>query len=122
MHLRPSSVVALLAVVAHTGQASPTPGSDRTCIQFDLPVTVTSQNALYGTPNIVSNIDVVEFALYSDTWSTLPAAQRIVQNITVSGTYSISAQFCTPKTKSNANKSEILQIATHGWAFDKRHD
>lgn len=120
MYRNTSFVAALLAAVAHIGQASLIGDNNRACIVFDIPVTVSSENALYGTPDIVNNIDVVEYALYADTWSTLPSAQRIVQNITVSGTYNISAQLCTPKTKSTTDKSYILQIATHGLTFDKR--
>jgi len=120
MYHNASSVAALFAVIAPIGRASPLGEDNRACQVFNIPVTVTSQNALYGTPDIVNNLDAVEYAVHMDTWSTIPSVQRIVQNVTVSGTFSISAQLCTPNTKSTTDKSHVLHIATPGFVFDKR--
>lgn len=117
-----SLIVALLAIAVHVSQALPMVNNERVCMIFDIPVTVSSENALYGTSDIANNIDAVEYAVYADTWSTPPAPQRVVQNITVAGTYNISAQLCTSKTRSTTDKSHILQIATHGLLFDKRRE
>ncbi|KAF4497072.1 alpha beta-Hydrolase [Fusarium agapanthi] len=43
---------------------------------------------------------------------------RSTEVLTVHGTYSISAQLCIP---ADGKKSDVLQIATHGFGFDQRY-
>lgn len=56
--------------------------------------------------------------LDSDLWDAPQRYQRIQENVTVAGTYNISAQLCTPLAA--GTKSLILQILTHGLIFDKQ--
>ncbi|KAK9326637.1 hypothetical protein V1520DRAFT_358791 [Lipomyces starkeyi] len=60
----------------------------------------------------------VAFALDFDTRLYPNITERLLQEITVSGTYGISAQLCVPPDSKNR---ELLQIATHGLGFDKRY-
>ena len=53
-----------------------------------------------------------------DTWSSPTPGQRLLRNITVSDTFDISVQLCVPP---NGMKNIHLQIASHGFAFDKRY-
>ena len=88
------------------------------CVDFILPVSVTAQNADYGLAPVNNNIDTVQFAIDTDTWSTLPPQERIVRNVTIDDTFHISARLCVP---ANGSKKNHLQIATHGLLFDKRY-
>ena len=117
-------VLSVYALIRRT-TASPYPGSSGTsgthhgaCVEFMLPVAVTAQNADYGILPVNDNIDAVQFAVDSDTWSAPPPIERIIRNITVDDTFQISAYLCVPE---HGNKKNYLQIATHGLIFDKRY-
>ncbi|KAF4989029.1 hypothetical protein FGRMN_9401 [Fusarium graminum] len=94
--------------------ATPT-GYTRNCVDLQVPLTVTANNTRYNSLQVNSNIDVVEWIWDTSTWSH---ANRTTDQIRVHGTYSINAQLCIP---SQGKKSDILQIATHGFGFDKRY-
>ncbi|KAF5667456.1 alpha beta-hydrolase [Fusarium heterosporum] len=94
--------------------ATPT-GHTRNCVELQVPVTVTANNTRYNSFQVNSNIDVVDWIWDISTWSH---ANRTSDTIQVHGTYSINAQLCIP---SQGKRSDILQIATHGFGFDKRY-
>ncbi|KAM0355080.1 hypothetical protein ACHAPU_000937 [Fusarium lateritium] len=94
--------------------ATPT-GRTRNCVELQVPVTVTANNTRYNSVPVNSNIDLVDWIWDISTWSH---ANRTSDTIRVRGTYSINAQLCIP---SQGKKSDILQIATHGFGFDKRY-
>ena len=96
----------------------PAPSSTRPCVEFQLPVAVTAQNAEYDLIKFDTNRDATAFAVDIDTWSYADYTQRLLRNFTVSDTFQISAQLCIP---SHGTKKDHLQIATHGLAFDKRY-
>jgi len=108
-------------ITSHT-LASPTAKSHdkRACVEFFIPVKVSTQNAVYNIPHVNSNIDAVEYALQADTWSTPISSKEIIKNITIEDIFSIHAQLCTPNNPNVSQKQSFLQIATHGLVFDKR--
>ncbi|KAI4179147.1 MAG: hypothetical protein L6R41_008009, partial [Letrouitia leprolyta] len=106
----------LLFSSLHAGPV-PSPASDRPCVNFLLPVSVTAQNAEYDIVHVNDNINATAFAVDLDTWS-FNVTNRVLRNITVSDTFEISAQLCIPP---NGNKKQNLFIATHGGLFDKRY-
>ena len=87
------------------------------CLQAIIPVRVTAQNAVYNVSSVDNNVQAVDFIQELDTWSSPSGIQRVIRNFTVNDTYPISAQLCHPRQASN--RSRVLQIATHGIAFDK---
>ncbi|KAF1811896.1 alpha/beta-hydrolase [Eremomyces bilateralis CBS 781.70] len=89
------------------------------CKQLDIPVTATSESAIYDVPRVDNDIEAAAWAIYSDTWSTPDGVERIIKNTTTSGTFNIHAQLCVPKT--SGEKKDILQIATHGAHYDGRY-
>ena len=98
--------------------ARPTLSSSRPCVEFTVPVSATSINGIYNVTQVDDNIDAVAFALDFNTRLYPNFTERLIQEITVSGTYKISAQLCVPPDGENR---EILQIATHGVGFDSRY-
>lgn len=114
-----ATIVALLALYK-SSRAAPVPetASNRTCAEFMLPVQVSVIQSVYDYPHVNSSIDVTQFAVDADTWSTLPSPYHVVRNQTIEDTFDISAQLCVPP---QGRKHNFLQIATHGLIYDKRY-
>lgn len=86
------------------------------CVQFELPVPVAVTNERYNIRRVDNDIDAVQWALdFSIRESTFG---EIIEHLNISKTYNISAELCIPTEKTD--KSDILQIAVHGNAWDKR--
>ncbi|KAL9616993.1 MAG: hypothetical protein Q9160_008183 [Pyrenula sp. 1 TL-2023] len=87
-----------------------------TCQEFDVAVTAEAPGARYNF-EVNDDISAIHWAVESDTWSVSPL-DRIVENITISGTYNIHAKLCVPNSP---DKKDVLQIATHGGHYDHRY-
>jgi hypothetical protein len=109
---------ALLALT-NTASAAPSNNRGRSCVTFDIAVPVTAENSIYETPRVDNNIDAVDWIWDLETWTSPNITERIKGVKKIQDTFSINAQLCVPKDK-KADKSGILQIATHGFAFDKQ--
>jgi pimeloyl-ACP methyl ester carboxylesterase len=102
-----------------TISASPIYGLDQVdgyCQELDIPVTATASGAIYDIPRIDSNIEATAWTV--GTSSRTPTGGASIGNTIISGTYNIHGRICNPKS---SNKSDILQIATHGIGFDSRY-
>jgi pimeloyl-ACP methyl ester carboxylesterase len=86
------------------------------CKELDIPVTATAPSAIYDILRIDSNLEATAWAVESSIRTS--TFGRIIKNTTTSGTYNIHGRLCVPKS---SDKSEILQIATHGIGFDSRY-
>ncbi|KAK7432913.1 hypothetical protein QQZ08_000384 [Neonectria magnoliae] len=106
--------VLLLAPVS----AAPASKPAKQCIQLDVPVEVSATNFQYETSRIDSNIDATGWLWDMYTWSHPTGEAIITGTIEVHEEFTIGAQLCVPH---GSNKSSILQIASHGLAFDKRY-
>lgn len=89
----------------------------RPCIDFKVAVAVQANNTIYYVPRVDSNVDAVDLVWNLTVWSGLNATARVKAPNPVQGTFGISARLCVPFGQPKAG---ILQIATHGLAFDKR--
>lgn len=90
----------------------------KTCQNFTVPVTITSRNAVLNNFAVPSSpLDASTFALNITRQGGNATAMALTGYATISGTYNISAQWCTP----NGQKSTGLQILTHGIGFDKTY-
>ncbi|KAJ9605604.1 hypothetical protein H2200_010261 [Cladophialophora chaetospira] len=89
-----------------------------TCAKFNVAVPAKGNNVVAEGPRVDNNIDAVTFMWDADTWSHPNSTVRITGTIPVDQTFNIVAQLCVP---SSGDKSEILQIATHGAGFDRRY-
>ena len=88
------------------------------CYDTMLSIAVTGPSYTLDIVHVNNNIEAVEYALDLDRWSTPNITERVlgVQNIT--DTYSIYAQICLPDP---AKDKQIMQILSHGAAFDHRY-
>lgn len=107
-----TSVLAPLALLTTFAAA-------KKCMNASVPVTISARQGIF-------NIDVPQTSLDAIT---------LIQNITqqgrnftdvalsgyqtVSGTYNISTQFCTPDANTSTNPT--VQVLTHGIGFDKTY-
>ena len=86
------------------------------CVDLTIPVTVTAESL------------TTAFAPFQNSWESTAFIDRTVARVgtssplsgtkTVTDTFSISGQYCTPT--GYAAKKNTLQILTHGLGFDKR--
>jgi hypothetical protein len=121
----PSIFVSAGLLLSHNSFATPTTASTSnkvpgiSCAQWTLPVAATADNVIFDVPRVDNNIDAANYAWYQDTWSTPNLTERTKSILPVDDTFGINVQLCVP-TASTESKAEILQIATHGFGFDKR--
>ncbi|KAJ5216966.1 hypothetical protein N7468_009974 [Penicillium chermesinum] len=94
--------------------------SAKLCQNFTVPVSIATINADFGgvqTPQ--TNLDATAFVLAATRQGGSGTAGAVTGTKAVSGTYNISAQYCTPNK--TADNSYILQILTHGIGADKTY-
>lgn len=85
---------------------------------MEVPLPINATNYFYDLPRVDSNIDVVDWIWDVTTWSHGDVSSTRVTGVNpVNTTFTISAKLCVPP---HGEKSDILQIATHGIGFDKR--
>lgn len=115
-------LITTFLLLSRSISASGADSSKRTngfCKQLDIPLFASSDSAVYDVPRVDNDIEATAWAIYSDTWSTPAGSERILRNTTTSGTFNIHALLCVPN--SSGEKSDILQIATHGVHYDSRY-
>jgi hypothetical protein len=109
-----SLLFAILAV--EEGSATRT-NTARQCVQLEVPVKVSTTATRWLQPRVDNNIDAVEWVSEMTTWSSPNTTERIIGEVIINDTFKIRGQLCVP---SRGNRSDVLQIATHGVGFDKR--
>ncbi|KAL4938487.1 hypothetical protein BDV06DRAFT_225967 [Aspergillus oleicola] len=109
-------VLSLLPLV--TASPAPVPRSTRPCKDLTLSLPIMATNSLYDIPHVDNTIDAVDLVWNLDTWTAPSPADRIKGDIPINQIFTISAQLCVPE---DSKKKGILQIATHGFGFDKRY-
>lgn len=91
----------------------------KTCVDYEIPVTVQSMNLIFAKP-FQNNYDVVDFLsnAASRTAGTdfNPYSGAALQN----ASYTISATFCAPVKTASHNGAVFL--ASHGLDFDRRFE
>ncbi|KAL2824567.1 Alpha/Beta hydrolase protein [Aspergillus pseudoustus] len=97
----------------------------RFCQNQTIQLQVTARNAVFDnliTP--ATDPEAVNFALAASKQGANGTAQALTGYNTITGTYQLSTQYCTPNdadTAANATVAPILQILTHGIGFDKTY-
>lgn len=112
-----ASLLLALAVglLATSSKAAPS-HAHRSCINLNLSVPVTANNSIYDITRVDKNLDLPEFVWDLERWTAPPLPDRIKGVYTVTQNFTINAQLCMPE---KSDKENILQIATHGFGFEK---
>ena len=105
------SSVTLLAAVVGTVTA-------KKCMNMTVPVTISARNAVYDVLIPSTNLEAITFAQNFTKQGSNFSETILTGYATVSGTYNISTQFCTPNSVANSS-SPTVQVLTHGIGFDK---
>jgi len=109
MHIQIFTTVAVLATCA----------TAKTCVNATVPVTISAQNGMFNILVPSSNSETIDFVTNVTRQGGNFTAKSLSGYQTVSGTYNISTQYCTP-SNSQAQPS-IVQVLTHGIGFDKTY-
>ncbi|KAF2770798.1 alpha/beta-hydrolase [Teratosphaeria nubilosa] len=88
------------------------------CRSLDIPVSVMAPTAIYDIPPTSNDQEATAWAIWDADRTNPHDYLNIVQNTSTSDTFNIHANLCIPKS---SGKTNILQIATHGIAFDSRY-
>ena len=89
----------------------------KTCKNLTVPVTISARTAIFKYDVPQTNSDATAF-IQDLTQQGRNFSDTIVTGYqTTSGTYNISAQFCTPDDDKSINPT--VQVLTHGIGFDK---
>jgi hypothetical protein len=94
--------------IAATTQPYYPPTAD--CIEFKVPVTVTSENLVFNFPRWKDNLALQDFLTLATTRAGANIPSPIVGKKNETESFTIAASFCTPKTP---GKRTII-LATHG--------
>ncbi|KAL4733972.1 Alpha/beta hydrolase family-domain-containing protein [Aspergillus similis] len=115
-------LLTVFSVLSQSYQAAAAPtaqsNASRPCVDMLLSLPITANNSIYDIPRVDSSIDAVNYVWDLDHWSAPNSTERVRGARPVHETFAISAQLCVPRA---SNKAGILQIATHGFGFDKRY-
>ena len=101
------SSLALLAVPAAIAKQ---------CINQTVPVTISARQGVFDIDIPENSLDATTFAQNATTQGRNFTELVLTGYQTVSGTYNISTQFCSPDY---APANPTVQVLTHGIGFDK---
>ncbi len=87
------------------------------CMEFQIPVTITSENKVFNFPNWTDNYALQDFLTEVTTRPSANLPSPIVGTKNETATYTLAASFCMPKT---AGKKTII-LATHGIGKARTH-
>ena len=90
----------------------------RNCVNLTIPIDISSRNGVFNIDVPQTNLDATTFIQNTTQQGRNFTETALSGYRTVSGSYKISAQFCTPSEAQNASTSTV-QILTHGIGFDK---
>lgn len=124
-------IVAILAVFGRVRTSRATPvylpssstdrhsGSVAHCIDYTVPLTVTSQNFVFNITKFEDDFDAIDLVTEYSRKPTNIAFNPVggIENVTAA--YSISGTFCSPTVPVGREKTILL--ATHGLHYDRRY-
>jgi hypothetical protein len=88
------------------------------CYDYEIPVTTQTEALIWGRPKFSDNYDLAAFISTLIARPANPPFNPFSGTQNVTGIYTISATFCSPKT-SNVHEKTIL-LATPGLGYDRR--
>ncbi|KAH8894576.1 alpha/beta-hydrolase [Thozetella sp. PMI_491] len=89
------------------------------CHDYDIPVTTKTEAHIWGGPEFSDNYDVAAFIGTLISRPSKPPFNPFNGTRSVTGSYTISATFCSPKTHNGHEKTILL--ASPGLGYDKRY-
>ncbi|KAF2835443.1 alpha/beta-hydrolase [Patellaria atrata CBS 101060] len=90
------------------------------CKDVSIPITVTSENFVWGLPTFKDNFDVAEILFEVARDDSAEAFHPFIGTRNETATYRIEGTVCTPMVKTQQRENTLL-IATHGLGYDRRY-
>ena len=116
-YLQLALIVPFYVLTNPTSTGYPPPGS--ICKDHTILVTVTSNNYPWIAPKWTDDYGFIDFVSAASTRLDAPyPPSPIGAPVNETGTYEISATFCTPETPGKNSRTVLL--ATHGLGFDRK--
>lgn len=93
----------------------------KTCVEYQVPLSVTSENFLFGLPHFENDFDVVDFVstIVSRT-AAVDFVPFLEEKKNQTASFTISGTLCSP-TDGEAKHRDTLLLATHGLNFDRTY-
>lgn len=93
--------------------------NQKVCEDFKIPVTITSENFIFGLDHFTNQLDVANWVATATNRN--PTIKKTVtpRTVNVTASYTIGATFCQPAPGKKSNK--VVLLATHGIGFDKSY-
>lgn len=88
------------------------------CVDYEVPVTLSTQGFSFVAPKWTDDFGLIDFVSVASSRTIANSSAPISGPVNLEGNYSISATFCSPKTK-NSTSSTVL-LLTHGGGYDGR--
>lgn len=90
--------------------------ASKQCTNMTIPVTLAARNAVFNVPTLSNNLDATTFFQNVSNIGGNFTEESLVDYRDETGTYNISAQYCT-----NGSDPTTLLFLTHGIGFDKSY-
>lgn len=90
--------------------------ASKQCTNMTIPVTLAARNAVFNIPTLSNNLDATTFFQNVSNIGGNFTEESLVEYRDETGTYNISAQYCT-----NGSDPTTLLFLTHGIGFDKSY-
>jgi hypothetical protein len=117
-----SLLLLLLAGTLHKVSAGAIPTtytpSNANCNNYDIPVSVSTTGIDWIAPKWTNDTGLIDFVSLTSSRTTANFSSPVGGSVNLTGQYTISATFCSPKTQTN--KSANVLLATHGLGYDRR--
>jgi hypothetical protein len=96
--------------------------SAATCVDYTIPLTMTSENLVLDIPHFKNDFDLIDF-IQNSTAKNANVTFHPVAPTTVNVTedVSIAATFCSPKNSSGQDREKTVLITSSGLAYDSRY-
>lgn len=104
-----------LALVLLAGSATA-----KVCMNTTVPVDISARTGVFNIAVPQTDLDATTFIQNNTQQGRNFTEVALLDYATISGTYNISTQFCTPSANNATNPT--VQVLTHGIGFDKTYE
>lgn len=88
------------------------------CVDYVIPVSVSTPGLEFVATKWTNDLELMDFISAASTRTTANFSSPLTGPVHLEGNYTVSATFCSPKTKTNASSTVLL--LTHGGGYDGR--
>lgn len=91
------------------------------CIDYTVPITVTSENLIFDVGPFTSSLDVADLVGNFAAKDSNVTFHPVIGKENITATYEVTGTFCSPKTLTGNGREKTVLLATHGIHYDGRY-